>query len=119
VITIAAKDRDSGLFGTRGIRYDLAGTGSHLFDVDPTSGKITVAACREAEEMQCIDFERTRAYFLSFSATDENGAGRRSVVNLRVTIGDANDNPPAFNKHHLVASIDEGQKHFQPPLILR
>ena len=42
----------------------------------------------------CLDFERTKAYFLSYSATDEEGRGRRSVASLRVTVADANDNAP-------------------------
>ena len=37
-----------------------------------------------------------RVYFLSFSATDMNGAGRRTVVNLRISLKDENDNKPVF-----------------------
>ncbi len=43
-----------------------------------------------------MDFERTKAYFLSYSATDEEGRGRRSVASLRVTVADANDNAPRY-----------------------
>ena len=35
-------------------------------------------------------------YFLSVSATDRHGSGKRSVVNLRISLLDANDNPPVF-----------------------
>ena len=108
-------------------RYALHGTGAELFDVDPISGRISVAACHADNEIGggsevgggCLDFESTKAYFLSYSATDNNGEGRRSVVNLRVTVGDANDNPPRFAKHAHSATIDEGQTHFQPRLVLR
>lgn len=116
-------------------RYALHGTGSELFDVDPISGRISVAACHSENEISmgdgvdegvmggdgggCLDFESTKAYFLSYSATDDNGEGRRSVVNLRVTVGDANDNHPRFDKKAHSAAIDEGQTDFQPRLVLR
>jgi hypothetical protein len=45
ITTITAKDMDSGLYGDQGIRYALSGTGSELFDVDTTTGAITVAKC--------------------------------------------------------------------------
>jgi Cadherin domain len=48
ITTITAKDMDSGLFGDQGIRYSLSGTGSELFDVDSTTGAITVAKCDAA-----------------------------------------------------------------------
>lgn len=34
-------------------------------------------------------------------------------------MGDANDNPPRFDRRQHVASIDEGQVHFQPRLVLK
>jgi hypothetical protein len=115
VITITARDRDSGDFGVNGIRYELSGTGAELFNVDPITGKITVAPCSE----NCIDYEVTKAYFLSYSATDNNGEGKRTVANLRITVGDANDNPPKFVKNTAFASINEGQTSFQPRLVLK
>uniref|UniRef100_A0A336M3D8 CSON011390 protein n=1 Tax=Culicoides sonorensis TaxID=179676 RepID=A0A336M3D8_CULSO len=45
VTTITAKDMDSGHFGEAGIRYELSGSGSHLFNTDPITGAITVARC--------------------------------------------------------------------------
>ncbi len=93
VITITAEDRDSGDFGTQGIRYALSGQGSELFEVDPITGKITVASCIE----NCLDYENVQAYFLSYSAIDNNGQGKKTVVNLRISVADANDNPPYFN----------------------
>ena len=38
------------------------------------------------------DYEETQAYFLSYSATDNNGEGKKTIVNLRITVADANDN---------------------------
>lgn len=45
ITTITAKDMDSGHFGEAGIRYELSGTGSHLFHADPITGAITVEKC--------------------------------------------------------------------------
>ena len=72
----------------------MNGQGSHLFNVDPLTGKITVASCIE----NCLDYESIRAYYLSFSATDNNGEGKKTVVNLRISVADANDNAPTFNQ---------------------
>jgi hypothetical protein len=88
VITIIAEDRDSGDFGSQGIRYLLSGQGAELFNVDPISGKISVASCLN----NCLDYESVRAYYLSYSATDNNGEGKKTVVNLRISVADANDN---------------------------
>jgi len=56
---------------------------------------------------------------LSFSATDNNGEGKKSVVNLRITLSDDNDNPPKFESTEYRANIDEGEANFQPSLILK
>ena len=76
VLQISAKDRDSGDFGVDGIVYELTGSGSEMFSVDTRSGQISVAPCPSPGSGQCLDYEQTRAYFLSFSAIDDNGQGR-------------------------------------------
>ena len=118
IITITAKDRDSGNYGTPGIRYKLAGTGADLFNVDPVSGSITVAPCSGLDS-PCLDFEETKAYFLTLSATDDGGTGKSSVVNLRITVSDANDNPPIFAQKEYSATIDEGETQFSPALTVK
>ena len=70
----------------------ILGQGAELFNVDPINGKITVAGCLE----NCLDYETVQAYYLSFSATDNNGDGKKTVINLRISVADANDNPPTF-----------------------
>lgn len=119
MLTITAKDRDSGVFGTEGIVYELSGSGSDMFTVDPRTGLISVAPCPSPGSGDCLDYEQTRAYFLSFTATDNNGAGKKSVVNLRVTLSDENDNPPSFENSQYRANIDEGEELFQPSLIVK
>ena len=136
VVTIAANDRDTGDFGTAGIVYELAGSGADLFSADPVTGTISVAPCPTPGKYfapnifsrfanifpgsgECLDYEQTRAYFLSFSATDNGGLGKTSVVNLRITLVDDNDNPPAFESTEYRANIDEGEGNFQPSLIVK
>ena len=51
---------------------------------------------------------------MSYSATDNNGEGKKTIVNLRITVADANDNPPIFEKKNYVANIDEGRDSFEP-----
>lgn len=51
---------------------------------------------------------------MSYSATDSNGEGKKTIVNLRITVADANDNPPIFEKKNYVATIDEGKDSFEP-----
>jgi tRNA (Thr-GGU) A37 N-methylase len=51
---------------------------------------------------------------LSYTATDNNGEGKKTIVNLRITVADANDNPPVFDKKNYAATIDEGKDSFEP-----
>lgn len=51
---------------------------------------------------------------MSYSATDNNGEGKKTIVNLRITVADANDNPPVFEKRNYGATIDEGKDSFEP-----
>ena len=118
VLIINAKDQDSGVYGSEGIVYDLSGSGSELFTVDRESGTISVAPCPTPGSGDCLDYEQTRAYFLSFSATDNNGSGRSSVVNLRITLADDNDNPPRFEQREYRANIDENEENFEPSLVV-
>lgn len=53
-----------------------------------------------------------------FQATDDEGKGQTTVVPLRITLIDANDNPPVFNNKNYRAVIDEGAKKFEPELIV-
>uniref|UniRef100_A0A1A9WEW2 Cadherin domain-containing protein n=1 Tax=Glossina brevipalpis TaxID=37001 RepID=A0A1A9WEW2_9MUSC len=47
ITTITAKDLDSGNFGDAGIRYNLSGGGADLFEVNETTGVITLADCKK------------------------------------------------------------------------
>ena len=121
VLTIAARDRDSGDFGSSGLVYELAGSGAELFSVDPRTGVISVAPCPSPGSGECLDYEQTRAYFLSFSAMDSNAGdnAKKSVVNVRITLEDDNDNGPAFEQPEYRANIDEGEAEFEPSLMVK
>ena len=46
------------------------------------------------------------------------GEGKKAVVNVRITVADANDNPPIFDNENYVANINELESKFQPRLFL-
>lgn len=67
----------------------------------------------------CLDYETETNYFLSYKATDDEGRGTNSVVSLRILVTDANDSPPVCESPHYRASVDEGSKVFEAPLIVK
>jgi len=78
-----------------------------------------VAPCPTPGTGECLDYEQNKEYFLSYSATDDAGEGKKSVVNLRIVLTDDNDNPPIFRNKEYRATIDEGEAKFNPSLILK
>ncbi|KAK8407296.1 hypothetical protein O3P69_002092 [Scylla paramamosain] len=118
VTTIVASDRDTGMFGSDGIKYSLFGNGAEKFDVDETTGVITVAFCDTPGHRNCLDYEKRPTYFLSFQAIDNGGEGHTTVVPVRISLEDSNDNPPKFTQQQFRAVIDEGASDFDPPLIV-
>ena len=66
IVTIKAKDRDSGRYGTAGIVYQLLGQGSEHFAVDKRNGTITVAPCPSPGSSPCLDYEEQFDYFLNY-----------------------------------------------------
>ncbi|XP_034936764.1 cadherin-87A [Chelonus insularis] len=116
VATIKASDRDSGSFGTAGIVYQLLGQGDEQFLVDKKNGTITVAPCSTPGTFPCLDFEEQADYFLNYKATDDNGNGQTTTVSLRISLADANDNPPQFLQDEYRAVVDEGADKFDPEL---
>ena len=66
VITITARDRDSGNFGENGIFYHLSGSGSERFVVHERTGTVSVAECDKPGKEPCLDFEEKEEYRLHF-----------------------------------------------------
>lgn len=87
--------------------------------VDPESGVITVSPCDTPGEGNCLDYETRPTYFLSLEATDNEGAGETTIVNVRISLRDVNDNPPRFTREAYRAVIQEGASDFEPPLVVK
>lgn len=51
-------------------------------------------------------------------AIDNGGEGHTTVVPVRISLEDSNDNPPKFTQQQFRAVIDEGASDFDPPLIV-
>lgn len=66
VITITAKDRDSGNFGENGIFYHLSGSRSERFTVHNRTGTVTVGDCQHPGKSPCLDFEEASEFHLQF-----------------------------------------------------
>ncbi|XP_073989842.1 cadherin 87A [Rhodnius prolixus] len=116
VTIITASDSDTGVFGSKGIVYNLIGHGAEKFNVHKKSGLITVAPCESPGSPHCLDFETEPVYYLTYQATDDEGTGHSTVVPLQITLTDSNDNPPTFDSSLYKAIIDEGSAKFEPPL---
>ena len=66
VASIKATDRDSPALTN--LDYSLFGNGAELFNVNPTTGVITVADCPNPGSDNCIDYETRQSYYMSFSS---------------------------------------------------
>lgn len=113
VITITATDDDDGDFGV--VTYSLIGEHSTDFNIDPTTGEITVG------NSGILDREAMKDLTIQVLASD--GAPltlKRTVsVPVHITILDVNDNPPIFDQHNYHASIVENLKLSPPAPILQ
>ncbi|XP_049820113.1 cadherin-87A isoform X2 [Aethina tumida] len=118
VSTIVAKDRDSGRFGENGIIYKLAGNGADKFTVNNRTGTVSVAFCENPGQEDCLDYETKSEYQLQFIATDDDGTGQTTIVPLKVTLTDSNDNSPVFNQPIYRVFVNEGAVKFDPDLIV-
>lgn len=66
IMTIVAKDRDTGKYGENGLIYRLMGSGAELFHVNNRTGTVTVAACDGLGVAPCLDYETKPEYHLQF-----------------------------------------------------
>jgi protocadherin Fat 1/2/3 len=97
-----ATDQDFGNNGevTYSFSEESSGQLAHLFSIDPHNGWIT--------SQGLLDYETTPTYILTVVATD-NGKDRRSTqTTVKVTLVDANDNPPVFSQRLYTAAVNEG-----------
>ncbi|KAG8185454.1 hypothetical protein JTE90_022385 [Oedothorax gibbosus] len=103
ILTVIASDKDSQEgFGT--IKYSISGDGNDVFNIDETSGTISI------KENATLDREKQGAYNLQITATD-NPKGlanqRRTSIIVVIKILDENDNAPKFSQEIYTAFIPE------------
>lgn len=106
VTTVKATDKDTGPFGV--IRYSMSGDGSHLFEIHPVGGTISI------RPNVTLDREVKDTYSLQVSATDNQGdqplkspVQRSTSVLVRVKLIDVNDNRPKFERARYEAVVPE------------
>ena len=114
VASLAAQDRDSGVYGPKGFKYQL-GDNTDLFAVDEQSGMLKISPCSTPGRAPCLDYETRSTYFLTLQVKDDQGRGNSAMVPIRIDLVDVNDNPPRFEQFIFHASVDEGATRFDPP----
>uniref|UniRef100_A0A8D3B8W4 Cadherin domain-containing protein n=1 Tax=Scophthalmus maximus TaxID=52904 RepID=A0A8D3B8W4_SCOMX len=98
ITTVNASDADNGSNGVVTYTFsDVKGKSGDIFDIDSSSGKITVAGN--------IDFEKDKKYEIRVIAKDQGGLSDASKVVVEVT--DINDNAPAINIMSFTGLISE------------
>ncbi|CAG2110523.1 unnamed protein product, partial [Medioppia subpectinata] len=112
VAKINARDIDSGIYGTAGIRYtEIRGEMSSALSLDPISGVIRVQTSDHK-----FDRELSAQHFLIVEARDTNGAGNRNTVQLVLNITDVNDCRPKFLHDKYEARLYENSHTFEQPI---
>ncbi len=112
VAVINARDIDSGIYGTAGIRYtEIRGEMASALNLDLISGVITVK-----KSDHNFDREMSAQHFLIVEARDANGSGNRNTVQLLLNITDVNDRPPKFFHDKYEARIYENSNDFDQPI---
>ncbi|CAG7830108.1 unnamed protein product [Allacma fusca] len=113
VATVKATDKDSGAFGTQGIRYtSLTGSIANELNLDPLTGVITI----KAVEKSMLDREISPMYYLTVEARDNQGQGNRASVPLNIFMKDQNDIDPVFVQSRYEARMFENENEFVSPL---
>uniref|UniRef100_A0A3B3S047 Photoreceptor cadherin n=1 Tax=Paramormyrops kingsleyae TaxID=1676925 RepID=A0A3B3S047_9TELE len=87
VISVAATDPDSGLWGN--VKYTIYGSGADLFIIHSTSGVIYT------QPWAALDAEVKSKY--NFYVKAEDAEGKYSLAEVFVTVLDQNDHPPEFD----------------------
>ncbi|XP_042841494.1 protocadherin beta-14 [Panthera tigris] len=98
IITISAKDMDSGNYGK--ISYTFLHASEDIrktFEINPISGEVHLRSC--------LDFEVIQFYTINIQATD--GGGLSEECSLLVKVVDINDNPPEVTISSFTKTIPE------------
>lgn len=121
VLQVQATDKDE--ISSQHLSYSLHGQADYLFDINRSSGMITVAKCDQMTNgvinsrnqliKNCIDYELQRSHHLMVEVSDGELS---SKVPLTVFIDDASDNPPVFTLPVVDVVIEEGVDRIDPPI---
>nr|XP_018670260.2 protocadherin Fat 1 [Ciona intestinalis] len=84
ILNILSTDADIGEAGR--VSYQLTGTGSDQFNLDPRTGELRTA--------RALDREITSEY--SLTAISIDGGDKQCISKVHITVEDINDNPPIF-----------------------
>ena len=101
ITTVQAVDKDSGLAGK--VTYFLHTDGSDDFQVDPSTGEVTVK--------KSLDREMSPVVLFHVNASDAGNPQLKSSTLIRLTLEDQNDNTPKFKKSHFEFYVIEEQKN--------
>ena len=98
IVTFSASDRDSGL--NKQVRFSIArGNEDGLFDLDPVTGRLTVA--------KPLDYEKERRHMLNITARDMGLISLSTSRVYTINLVDVNDNSPHFNQSLYNAFVPE------------
>ena len=87
--TLVARDVDDPTLPNSRVSYTIVdGSGMGLFDLDPTSGRLTVSSS--------LNFENTSQYDLVIAASDNGTPSMNSTRSFTIYIVDIDDNVPLF-----------------------
>ncbi len=99
---IHAEDADASTFARVSYRL-ISEYGSDTFQVDPTSGVITLAGSNAA----VLDHEKAEHYVLVAAASDGGSPPLTSTATVYINVIDVNDNPPQLEKALYSVSVPE------------
>jgi protocadherin Fat 1/2/3 len=101
VVRLLATSRDIGVNAE--ISYAIVGGNEHrIFSIDPHSGLVSVAGA--------IDYERSRAFFLTIQARDGGSVPLTNRATVNITVMDVNDNAPLFSQLSYSAAVSESSE---------
>ena len=114
IASIQADDKDSGYFGSEGIRYTaITGPISSALVLDNLTGVVTMG-----DTAFTFDAEHIDSHYLMVEARDEEGLGNRNTVELIIQLEDVNDNHPIFRRDYYQSFIQENSPTFTNPFII-
>ncbi|XP_017777051.1 PREDICTED: cadherin-86C-like, partial [Nicrophorus vespilloides] len=104
VLKVTASDVDG-----NDIRFRLLGTGSDHFNINPTTGVITVT--------QPLDSESIAAY--AFQVQAEDNSGNKANATVAINVLDVNDQSPIFEKPFYEFILNQDRRSFTFPAFVK